>query len=125
LDGTTRDRQALVQEFQKSSGPPIFLISLKAGGYGLNLTKASTVIHFDPWWNPAVERQASDRAHRIGQTQRVQIYRLLTRGTVEERVKKMQAEKSAIADRLFGVGENASQLVGKGGDLEELRNLLL
>ena len=125
LDGTTRDRQALVQEFQKSSGPPIFLISLKAGGYGLNLTKASTVIHFDPWWNPAAERQASDRAHRIGQTQRVQIYRLLTRGTVEERVKKMQAEKSAIADRLFGAGENASQLVGKGGDLEVLRNLLL
>jgi superfamily II DNA or RNA helicase len=124
LDGATRDRQALVQEFQKNSGPPIFLISLKAGGYGLNLTNASTVIHFDPWWNPAAERQASDRAHRIGQTQRVQVYRLLTRGTVEERVKKMQAEKSAMADQLFGAVEGSGLSVNLR-DLEQIRNLLL
>lgn len=125
LDGTTRDRQTLVQQFQKSSGPPIFLISLKAGGYGLNLTQASTVVHFDPWWNPAAERQASDRAHRIGQTQRVQIYRLLTRGTVEERVKKMQAEKSAMADQLFGADGNGMSLASSLRDLEQMRELLL
>jgi superfamily II DNA or RNA helicase len=104
LDGSTRNRQELVDRFQQSDGPSLFLISLKAGGYGLNLTRASTVVHFDPWWNPAVERQASDRAHRIGQTQTVNVYRLLTRGTVEERVKKLQAEKSRLVDQIFDAG---------------------
>jgi SNF2 family DNA or RNA helicase len=93
-----------VDQFQSSSGPSIFLISLKAGGYGLNLTQASTVVHFDPWWNPAAERQASDRAHRIGQTNSVTVYKLLTRNTVEERVRKMQLDKSLVADNLFGQG---------------------
>ena len=92
----------IVEKFQRADGPSMFLVSLKAGGYGLNLTQASTVVHFDPWWNPAAERQASDRAHRIGQTQSVNVYRLLTRGTVEERVKKLQQEKSLLADQLFG-----------------------
>ncbi|MFM2220857.1 MAG: hypothetical protein RLZZ553_605 [Verrucomicrobiota bacterium] len=101
LDGSTRNRQEIVDKFQKAEGPSVFLISLKAGGYGLNLTQASTVVHFDPWWNPAAERQASDRAHRIGQTQAVNVYRLLTKGTVEEKVKKLQDEKSKLANLLF------------------------
>jgi superfamily II DNA or RNA helicase len=97
LDGQTRNRQELVERFQEADGPPVFLISLKAGGYGLNLTAADTVIHFDPWWNPAAEAQATDRAHRIGQTRPVTVYRLLTRGTVEEKVLGLQSRKSAVA----------------------------
>lgn len=97
LDGQTRNRQALVDRFQSADGPPIFLISLKAGGYGLNLTAADIVIHFDPWWNPAAEAQATDRAHRIGQTRPVTVYRLLTHGTVEEKVVRMQAGKRELA----------------------------
>lgn len=100
LDGSTRNRARLVSDFQSTEGPAVFLISLKAGGYGLNLTAADTVIHMDPWWNPAVEAQASDRAHRIGQTEPVTVYRLLTRATVEERVKRMQASKQAVIDAL-------------------------
>ena len=94
LDGQTRNRQQLVDQFQEADGPPVFLISLKAGGYGLNLTAADTVIHFDPWWNPAAETQATDRAHRIGQTRPVTVYRLLTRGTVEEKVVRLQARSA-------------------------------
>jgi SNF2 family DNA or RNA helicase len=97
LDGQTRNRQQLVDKFQDPKGPPVFLISLKAGGYGLNLTAADTVIHFDPWWNPAAEAQATDRAHRIGQTRPVTVYRLLTRGTVEEKVVRLQAKKRELA----------------------------
>lgn len=97
LDGQTVNRQNLVDRFQSPDGPPIFLISLKAGGYGLNLTAADTVIHFDPWWNPAAEAQATDRAHRIGQVRPVTVYRLLTRGTVEERVVSLQARKRGLA----------------------------
>ncbi|MGC4013630.1 MAG: SNF2-related protein [Luteolibacter sp.] len=108
LDGQTRNRQDLVDRFQKPDGPPVFLISLKAGGYGLNLTAADTVIHFDPWWNPAAEAQATDRAHRIGQTRPVTVYRLLTRGTVEEKVVRLQATKRELAQAAFdesGLGE--------------------
>ena len=97
LDGATRDRQRLVESFQDPGGPPVFLISLKAGGYGLNLTAADTVIHFDPWWNPAAEMQATDRAHRIGQTRPVTVYRLLTRGTVEDKVVRLQGRKRQLA----------------------------
>jgi len=100
LDGKTRNRQQLVDRFQSDSGPPVFLISLKAGGYGLNLTAADVVIHFDPWWNPAAEAQATDRAHRIGQTKPVTVFRLLTRGTVEEKVVHLQSTKKALADSL-------------------------
>lgn len=109
LDGQTRNRQTLVDRFQGSDGPPVFLISLKAGGYGLNLTAADTVVHFDPWWNPAAEAQASDRAHRIGQTRPVTIYRLLTRGTVEEKVVRMQQRKRQLAAVIDeeGAGEAA------------------
>jgi superfamily II DNA or RNA helicase len=97
LDGQTRNRQEMVEKFQDPQGPPVFLISLKAGGYGLNLTAADTVIHFDPWWNPAAEAQATDRAHRIGQARPVTVYRLLTRGTVEEQVVRLQARKRELA----------------------------
>jgi SNF2 family DNA or RNA helicase len=104
LDGQTRNRQERVDAFQDPGGPPVFLISLKAGGYGLNLTAADTVIHFDPWWNPAVEMQATDRAHRIGQTRPVTVYRLLTRGTVEEKVLQLQAKKRALAAAIDETG---------------------
>lgn len=119
LDGQTRDRQALVDKFQSADGPPVFLISLKAGGYGLNLTAADVVIHFDPWWNPAAEAQATDRAHRIGQTRPVTVYRLLTRGTVEEKVVRMQAGKRELA---AGLDEEGG---GDGGlTAAEMRSVL-
>jgi SNF2 family DNA or RNA helicase len=105
LDGQTRNRQELVDRFQSPDGPGLFLISLKAGGYGLNLTAADTVIHFDPWWNPAAEAQATDRAHRIGQTRPVTVYRLLTRGTVEEKVLRLQARKRDLAAAIDESGE--------------------
>ncbi len=100
LDGQTRNRQNLVDSFQQETGPPVFLISLKAGGYGLNLTAADTVVHFDPWWNPAAEAQATDRAHRIGQTRPVSVYRMLTRSTVEEKVVALQSNKRAYASMI-------------------------
>lgn len=98
LDGHTRERQALVERWNDPSGPPVFLISLKAGGTGLNLTGADHVIHLDPWWNPAVERQATDRAHRIGQTKPVVVYKLVARDTVEEKILELQARKQALFD---------------------------
>jgi SNF2 family DNA or RNA helicase len=96
ITGDTRDRRTPVQRFQKGE-VPLFLISLKAGGTGLNLTAADTVIHYDPWWNPAVERQATDRAYRIGQDKPVFVYRLISRGTVEEKIQQLQAQKAALA----------------------------
>jgi superfamily II DNA or RNA helicase len=98
LDGATRDRTGVVASFQAASGPPVFLISLKAGGTGLNLTAADHVFLLDPWWNPAVEEQAADRAHRIGQDKPVFVYRLVAAGTVEERILALQAKKRALAD---------------------------
>ena len=120
LDGQTRNRQQLVDKFQQPDGPPVFLISLKAGGYGLNLTAADTVVHFDPWWNPAAEAQATDRAHRIGQTRPVTVYRLLTRGTVEEKVVRLQAKKRELASAIdeSGTGDAA------GWSMEELESML-
>jgi len=101
LDGSTRDRQEMVERFQSPEGPPIFLISLKAGGVGLNLTAADYVIHVDPWWNPAVELQATDRTHRIGQTRPVFVYKLITRDTVEEKILGLQERKRALVDQLI------------------------
>ena len=98
LDGQTKKRQEVVNRFQSDATVPVFLISLKAGGVGLNLSAADTVIHFDPWWNPAVEAQATDRAHRIGQTRVVTSYKLITRGTVEEKILKLQEKKRAAID---------------------------
>ena len=97
LTGQTENRQALVDRFQSAEGEPVFLLSLKAAGSGLNLTAASYVVLFDPWWNPAVEAQAIDRTHRIGQTERVLAYRLLARGTIEEKIRKLQRAKADLA----------------------------
>ena len=102
LDGATRDRQARVDAFQNDPDLPLFLISLKAGGLGLNLTAAEYVFLLDPWWNPAVEAQAIDRAHRIGQTQPVFAYRLIARDTVEEKVLELQKTKRDLADAILG-----------------------
>jgi superfamily II DNA or RNA helicase len=98
LDGSTQDRQSRVKQFNTDRSIPLFLISLKAGGSGLNLTGADMVIHFDPWWNPAVEDQATDRAHRIGQKKTVYSVKLITKGTVEEKVLQMQQRKKSIID---------------------------
>ncbi len=100
LTGHTRDRDTPVQRFQAGE-VPLFLISLKAGGTGLNLTAADTVIHYDPWWNPAVEAQATDRAHRIGQDKAVFVHKLITEGTVEEKILSLQARKAALAAAVF------------------------
>lgn len=100
LTGRTKKRAELIETFQ-SGNAPIFLISLKAGGVGLNLTAADTVILYDPWWNPAVERQAMDRTHRIGQDKAVFVYRLVAEGTVEAAIQDLQAKKQALADNLF------------------------
>jgi SNF2 family DNA or RNA helicase len=101
LDGHTRDREAKVERFQQDPACRLFLISLKAGGVGLNLTAAEYVFLLDPWWNPAVEAQAIDRAHRIGQTRHVFAYRLIARDTVEERVLELQAKKRGLADAIL------------------------
>jgi len=98
LDGSTKDRQARVRQFNSDRSIPLFLISLKAGGSGLNLTGADMVIHFDPWWNPAVEEQATDRAHRIGQKNTVYSVKLITKNTVEEKVLQMQQKKKGVID---------------------------
>jgi superfamily II DNA or RNA helicase len=109
LTGATQDRESLVDRFQREE-VPLFLISLKAGGVGLNLTAADTVIHYDPWWNPAVENQATDRAHRIGQDKPVFVYKLLSEGTVEEKIAELQSRKRALAEALFAEGAEGLQL---------------
>jgi len=107
LDGRTRDRKQRVARFQEDPDCPVFLISLKAGGLGLNLTAADYVFLLDPWWNPAVERQAVDRAHRIGQTRKVFAYRLITQDTVEEKVLRLQEQKRALAEAVIGGDRSA------------------
>jgi superfamily II DNA or RNA helicase len=107
LDGSTRDRDGAVARFQGGDAP-LFLISLKAGGAGLNLTAADTVVHCDPWWNPAVEDQATDRAHRIGQTRRVTVLRLVARGTVEDRIEALKARKRTLAEAAVGETEDGA-----------------
>ncbi|TYQ15687.1 UNVERIFIED_CONTAM: SNF2 family DNA or RNA helicase [Acetivibrio alkalicellulosi] len=108
LDGTMspEDRKVEIDNFN-SDREAVFLISLKAGGTGLNLTKADIVVHFDPWWNPAVEDQASDRAYRIGQKNVVQVYKLLTEGTIEEKIAKMQENKRVLMENIIKPGENS------------------
>ena len=96
LDGASKDRLEQVHRFNKDASIPVFLVSLKAGGTGLNITGADEVVLFDPWWNPAVEDQAVARAHRIGQKRSVTAHRLLTRGTIEEKVFRLQAHKRAL-----------------------------
>jgi superfamily II DNA or RNA helicase len=118
LRGSTRDREAPVKRFQNRE-VPLFLISLKAGGTGLNLTAADTIIHYDPWWNPAVEAQATDRAHRIGQDQHVFVYKLIAESTVEERIVELQARKGALATTLFDETSSAP-LMMSSDDIDTL-----
>jgi SNF2 family DNA or RNA helicase len=104
--GVTRARRnAMVDGFQDGSAPPVLLVSLKAGGTGLNLTAATHVVHYDRWWNPAVEDQATDRAHRIGQDRTVNVHKLITGGTLEERIATLLDDKRALADAVVGTGE--------------------
>ena len=122
LHGQTpvRQREEMVHRFQTAEQPPVFLLSLKAGGVGLNLTRADHVVHVDRWWNPAVEEQATDRAYRIGQTRPVFVHRLITRGTIEERIAQLLTRKRALADAVLARGEAALTEL----DDAELRDLV-
>lgn len=120
LTGETRDRESAVYRFNNDETIPIFLISLKAGGVGLNLTGADYVIHYDPWWNPAAEDQATDRAHRIGQNKTVFVYRLITKGTVEEKIMKLKDRKRDLVDSIIA----ADRSVGKMLSFEDLKDIL-
>ncbi len=120
LDGSTTNRQDVVQRFQQTPAIPVFLISLKAGGVGLNLTGADTVIHFDPWWNPAVEDQATDRAHRIGQKRVVTSYKLITRDTVEEKILLLQQKKRDLIKSALGGEQEFSEAL----NWDEIQELL-
>ena len=119
LTGQTRKRDEAIERF-RSGAADVFLISLKAGGVGLNLTEADTVIHYDPWWNPAAENQATDRAYRIGQNKAVFVYKLITENTVEEKILAMQAKKQALADGVYSPGERKGQAKLTAEDLREL-----
>lgn len=119
LTGKTKNRQEAVERFNSDPTIPIFLISLKAGGTGLNLTGADYVIHYDPWWNPAVEDQATDRAYRIGQTKKVFVYRLITKGTVEEKIQKLKSRKRNLVDSVISVDRN----IGKSLTYEDLKDI--
>lgn len=111
----------MVERFQEAAdAPPVFLLSLKAGGTGLNLTRANHVFHYDQWWNPAVEDQATDRAHRIGQTRTVYVHRLVTIGTLEEKIAQMLDDKRGLAEIAIGQGENWLTELGD----DELRALV-
>jgi SNF2 family DNA or RNA helicase len=115
------ERQAMVDRFQDDPrGPQLFLLSLKAGGVGLNLTRASHVFHIDRWWNPAVENQATDRAYRIGQQNRVMVHKFITSGSVEEKIDRMIREKSKLASEIVGSGE---EWLG-GLEVSQLRELV-
>lgn len=119
LDGSTQNRGEVVARFQDEAGPPVMLVSLKAGGTGLNLTAADHVFLLDPWWNPAVEDQAADRTHRIGQDRPVMVYRLVANDTVEERILALQQRKRNLADVALGEADHAG-----GITREELLALL-
>lgn len=119
LDGSTKDRDSAIQNFQTDPTITAFLISLKAGGSGLNLTAADIVIHYDPWWNPAVEDQASDRAHRIGQKNVVTVYRLVAAGTIEEKILELKQKKRELVASVLSEDEGGAKKLSKA-DLEEL-----
>ncbi|MDT8283341.1 MAG: C-terminal helicase domain-containing protein, partial [Gammaproteobacteria bacterium] len=119
LTGQTRKRDEAIESFRRGE-VNLFLISLKAGGVGLNLTEADTVIHYDPWWNPAVEMQATDRAHRIGQQKPVFVYKLITEGTVEEKILAMQAKKQQLASNVYGKGKKEGELFIDASTLSDL-----
>ena len=117
-----KKRQLMIDDFQSPEGDaPVFVLSLKAGGLGLNLTAANHVFHFDRWWNPAVERQATDRAFRIGQTRTVHVHKFVCMGTLEERIDRMIEEKTQLAEQIIGTGDSwLTEMTTK-----ELRELLL
>ena len=119
LDGSTKDRAERIDRFQEDPTVNAFLISLKAGGTGLNLTAADTVVHFDPWWNPAVEQQATDRAHRIGQTRVVSVYRLVAANTIEEKILELKAKKRELVSSVLSEDHGGSKKLTKT-DLDEL-----
>ena len=117
---TRNARENLIKRFSEETGPRIFVLSLKAGGYGLNLTRANQVSHFDQWWNPAVENQATDRVHRIGQKRTVQVRKLICQGTLEEKISALSKDKRDLAEQIIGsTREYLTELSGK-----ELRSLL-
>ncbi|MDD3013631.1 MAG: DEAD/DEAH box helicase, partial [Candidatus Gastranaerophilales bacterium] len=120
LTGETKNRQEKVERFNSDDSIPVFLISLKAGGTGLNLTGADYVIHYDPWWNPAVEDQATDRAHRIGQTKKVFVYRMITKGSIEEKIMKLKERKRDLVDSIISVDRS----IGKALTYEDLKDIL-
>ena len=123
--GVSRQRRdVMIDEFQDGSGPPLLFVSLKAGGTGLNLTAASQVIHYDRWWNPAVEDQATDRAWRLGQTRLVNVHKLVCEGTVEEKVSQVIDDKRALAEQVVGTGENADAWLSELST-DELRELIV
>jgi SNF2 family DNA or RNA helicase len=109
LTGQTQNRDAAIEKFRQGDAN-VFLISLKAGGVGLNLTEADTVIHYDPWWNPAAENQATDRAHRIGQDKPVFVYKLITENTLEEKILDMQVKKQLLAEGSYEFAKQGDQL---------------
>ena len=119
LTGSTRKREEVIEEFTQGK-VDIFLISLKAGGVGLNLTQADTVIHYDPWWNPAVENQATDRAHRIGQTKAVFVYKLIVENTIEEKILELQKKKKLIQDGIYDGDKQQDDVKFTGDELLEL-----
>jgi non-specific serine/threonine protein kinase len=114
-----------VAAFQRDDGPPFFVLSLKAGGTGLNLTAASHVIHFDRWWNPAVENQATDRAFRIGQKKNVLVHKFVCRGTIEERIDALITDKKALADSVLGPDGGGEKLLTEMSNDELLRFVAL
>ena len=119
LTGKTKDRQKAVENFNNNPSVKVFLISLKAGGTGLNLTGADYVIHYDPWWNPAVEDQATDRAYRIGQTKKVFVYRIITKNTVEEKIQKLKTRKRDLVDSVISVDRN----ITKSLTMEDIKDI--
>lgn len=126
LDGNTNAKQriSLVNEFNESKNKLVFLISLKAGGTGLNLTSADIVIHFDPWWNPSIEEQATDRTHRIGQKNVVQVFKLVAEGTIEEKILKLQDEKKSLINDVMNEDYKSGNVLGTLSE-EEIKQLLL
>ncbi len=120
MDGSTRNRQKVIDNFNNNNNIRTFLISLKTGGYGLNLTAADTVIIVDPWWNPMGENQAIDRAHRIGQTKKVMVYKIITKGTIEEKILDLQQNKKVMFESIIEEGQS----VIKKMDATQLRELL-
>ncbi|HLU86397.1 MAG TPA: C-terminal helicase domain-containing protein, partial [Taishania sp.] len=120
LTGQTKDREAQVKQFQEDDETRVFLVSLKAGGTGLNLTEASYVVLVDPWWNPAVENQAIDRAHRIGQTNKVVAIRLITPNTIEEKIMELQQRKRELTNELIHTDTTILKQLSK----EELLQIL-